>query len=384
MNAFVKTPRRASGAWTTLSLSDELLEWLSADPAWKRLPAIARIGMRWQARLGSVNLRLSRATAAQHAPIPLVAPVLVLGPWRSGTTILHQLLAAATGWPTPRTWQCMNGCAFALTSRPRRLREAVRPMDTLTIATDSPQEDEFGLLSRGVDSVYRAFLMPHRLASLEPLLEQRHWLTEGRWLAELESFMRDVLRTTPGHDLKAPPHPVLLKSPNHTFRLQALLQRYPRTRFVWVLRDPTEIFLSNRSMWQQMFDLHGLTSARFGDLDRFITAALHESAAALEACLDAAWSDGPWYAVDMNDLLSQPDRVTRRILAALAPELRGQANGASLAQACSVVQAPRTRSTTAPSAPELPSFALAAIERLELVQQRARDRHRHPDSANAF
>ena len=123
MNPASTVRRPDSGAWTTLALSDSLLHWLRGDPAWNDIPWLARASLRWQARLGSMNLRLSHATAAQHAPVPLVAPVLVVGPWRSGTTVLHQLLAAATGWPTPRTWQCMNGCAFALTSRPQRMRE---------------------------------------------------------------------------------------------------------------------------------------------------------------------------------------------------------------------------------------------------------------------
>ena len=57
----------------------------------------------WNASLGSANLRLSRLVAGQEAAPAIADPILVVGPWRSGTTVMHQLLAAASRAATPRT-----------------------------------------------------------------------------------------------------------------------------------------------------------------------------------------------------------------------------------------------------------------------------------------
>lgn len=264
-----------------LPLSPRLLDWLRADPVWRTLPLLTRAEYRWRGHWGGVNARIGQARALQGDAPALAAPLFVLGPWRSGTTVLHELLVAATGRPAPMTWQCMDPTAFHLraTAPPGPVTLA-RPMDGLPVTATSPQEDEFALLGLGAPSAYRAFLMPHRLDELQLTLDPQYWIDEPTWLPLLEGFLQGVLRTAP-----EPASPLVLKSPNHSFRMRALLRRFPAAQAVWLARDPAEVLQSNRKMWQAMFAAYALTPAAPALLDSFLGVALERAASMLAECI---------------------------------------------------------------------------------------------------
>jgi len=309
----------------SLSITRPLLQWLQADTAWHALPLRQRAWLQWQARMGSLNARLASAsTISPAAPASaLAAPVLVLGPWRSGTTVMHELLAAATGLATPRTWQCMNATRFtSLPSGQRTQAVVARPMDGLAVNAQSPQEDEFALLTLGVESAYRAFWMPHRIDQLHATLDQAHWLADGDWLRTWEQFLEGVLRSSPPAR-----QPLLLKSPNHSFRLHAIQRHWPGTRVVWMLRDGAAVAHSNLKMWRTMVQQHGLTTARPGALEAFIAQALRACAQTLD---QAAQTPGqaPWAWVQATRLRLDGEAVVHEVHAQL--QLPGEIDGPAL------------------------------------------------------
>jgi hypothetical protein len=329
-----------------LPINRELLQWLRADPAWPGINWRVRAALAWRAGLSSVNQSLSEALPQGGQAL---SPLLILGPWRSGTTVMHELLAAALAWPTPLTWQCMDPCAFRLGKSPRANTTVARPMDGLTLGALSPQEDEFALLGLGQPSAYRAFLAPHRIAEMTVALDQQHWLDGPQWLKPWELFLRSV--AGPGDRL-------ILKSPNHTFRVQAIVRRFPNARIVWMLRDPADVFMSNRKMWGEMFKAHGLTSADPDGLDDFLTAALEASAAALR------WTAAHLPANQLVfcrqvDLRRDPAGETRRVLAQLS--LDGELHSAALDQAIARMASGRSESYIA-APPQQAEPALQALQ----------------------
>lgn len=299
-----------------LPISQDLLSWLRSSPGpWQGLTWRTRATLRWTSYWNTVNLRLSRARLPQPRP-PEPDPWLILGCWRSGTTVMHELLAAATGLPTPRTWQCMSACSFALLGTPPASTAVARPMDGLAIGPLSPQEDEFALLSMGASSAYRGFLMPQRLPELHPTLRPEHWREDSRWLGMLEDFL-GLCRLGEQGQTGA----MLLKSPNHSFRLQALRARWPLARVVWMLRDPAEIYFSNRKMWRQMMDTHRLdkADAQADDgLDAFLAEALTQCAHQLHWLI--AQPDAHWVVCDQASLRQDPTGTVRAVLSSIAPE----------------------------------------------------------------
>ncbi len=344
-----------------LPLSQDLLQWLRSRPAhWRGLPLRTRAQLRWNSYWNTINLRLSQA----HQPSPVgdePAPWLILGCWRSGTTVMHELLSAATGLPTPRTWQCMSACSFALLGTPPSSTAVARPMDGLQIGPLSPQEDEFALLSMGADSAYRGFLMPGRLPELLHTLQAAHWLHNGDWLARLETFLA-LCRASSG----APAGAMLLKSPNHSFRLQALRARWPEARVIWMLRDPVEIFLSNRKMWRQMMGTHQLPGAPAlapEALDAFLAEALIQCARQLRWLSGQA--DPHWHVCRQEALKAAPGKTIERVLAAIAPDCVPDAG--RLAQAIALTSSGRIEHyETAP-----PTAARPAIDELRSAQDEA-------------
>jgi hypothetical protein len=293
----------------TLKLTRPLLQWLKADPAWRDLSLSLRAWLCWQANLGSLNHSMARRILAA-TPRPdgasiapygeavqqeIIAPIFVIGPWRSGTTAMHEALASSADVITPRQWQCMAATTFTHFRPPGKLA-ARRPMDGLWIHPQAPQEDEFALMTLGVESLYRAFWMPHRLAELGPLLEQEHWLGDRTWISTWLEFLRGVRMTESSGDRK-----LLLKSPNHTFRLRAILEALPDARFIWMARDARSLAASNFKMWHQMFALHGLTAPRPSALPEFLDHVWNGSAQALEHLRRSLPRDR-WVVIDQREL----------------------------------------------------------------------------------
>ncbi len=342
---------------SSLALSQPLLRWLREDPAWTALSLPQRARLAWQAHWGSTNSRLGQALAAQREPMTLDDPLLIAGPWRSGTTVMHELLAAALGSTTPLTWQCMNACAFELTPRRSGGRSIARPMDGLEISDDSPQEDEFALLALGVDSAYRAFWMPHRIGELQHTLDPQYWLARPQWLTTWEAFLRGLLRTA-----SQPRQPLILKSPNHTYRLPSILQRFPRTRIVWMARPAGEVFQSNRLMWQMMFDRHGLGPADTDRTDRFIAAALDAAAQALRWCMQTM-DRRQWTVIAHDALVADPGAAVDAVMQHL--RLNAPTRGASFDLTLARLQSGRIQQHDLRT---LPPVAVSPCRQLDAAQ----------------
>ena len=86
-------------------------------------------------------------------------PIFILGHWRSGTTLLHELLALDPRHTFPDTYAAYCPNHFLVSAwlfRPLLgfLLPARRPMDNMEAGWDRPQEDEFALCNMGVRSPY--------------------------------------------------------------------------------------------------------------------------------------------------------------------------------------------------------------------------------------
>jgi hypothetical protein len=337
------------------SFDVELLAWLKAGTGWQSLGLGTRAQLRWRSAWASLNRRLSEARVA-NAP-PLAPPLFIVGPWRSGTTVMHELLTAATGWPTPLTWQCMNATAFQLLPAPPQNIGVARPMDGLEISALSPQEDEFALLTLGVDSAYRGFLMPERLPELLHTFDPGYWdRHEADWLPRFERFMAAVLACggQPGQRL-------ILKSPNHSFRLPALLRRFPDAQVVWMVRDAATVFHSNRKMWQAMFAEHRLTTGVADGLDAFLGAALQSCAQVLQQ-LRAALPAQRWISVEQTTLAADPRGTVAGVMAQLGLQAGPEA---ALEIALNRTRQGRIERYEQP----LPSEAVAGVAALDAAQR---------------
>lgn len=237
-------------------------------------------------------------------------PVFVLGFWRSGTTFLHELLSLNPALLAPSTWQCMNPAGFVFHPAPPDAITILRPMDGMPVSPDSPQEDEFALLAFGAPSIYRAFIDPARIGELICLTDPDYWNAPGAgdWLGSFRAFLSRVCAQRPGIPL--------LKSPGHCFRIRALVDAFPRSRFVWLVRDPGDTYQSNLKMWLAMFARYGLSEPRPSGLEDFLAEAIRNLAKSLgiaTSLLDRT----KLVVVDYSHFVSEPAKTVEQIHSAL-------------------------------------------------------------------
>lgn len=274
-----------------------------------REPRCVRPG-NWVKTLGMLLRGSLASTLGGLAPAPVreagaaLPPVFIVGFWRSGTTLLHELLCLDPAVAFPRSYDCMAAC-HAHWTRARAIPfaagrfESRRPMDDMVIRADSPQEDEFFLLNAGARSFYELFLLPEEgerhLAALDPATWEA--AARDRWLGAMDL----LLGTLEGPGLGR----AVLKSPTHAFRIPLLQARFPEAVFIHLRRDPEAVFLSTRHTWRansRIFALHRPSAER--DLDGLILACLRRHHACME---EGRRRLGPrWYDLDYADLVRDP------------------------------------------------------------------------------
>jgi hypothetical protein len=217
-----------------------------------------------------------------------VPPLFVLGHPRTGTTLLHSLLAQ----DTDRFATCSTFCAgfphaflsFESLGKVmfRSVLSETRPMDSMTLHFDLPQEDELAtcLLTGGMYSPYMSLYFMREEREYRPFQtfrdakpeEVNRWTEVFQWLCTKLS-VRSVLEQmkATGRSGKLPsPKRLLLKSPCHTGRIRHLLKLYPNAQFVYVHRHPIEVFLSSAHMANTTYGYMFLQRPGDGDLKEYI------------------------------------------------------------------------------------------------------------------
>jgi omega-hydroxy-beta-dihydromenaquinone-9 sulfotransferase len=183
-------------------------------------------------------------------------PIFLIGHWRSGTTLLHELMICNDRFGFPTTYQCIEPHHFLLTERVLSgwlglLLPATRPMDNMPTAFDRPQEDEFALCMLGAGSPYSAMAFPNRPGGDDFLdLERDAPAALRRWKQTFYGFLQRVTYKC-GKRL-------VLKSPPHTARIKILNEMFPDALFINIVRNPFEVFPSTVNLWRTLHRIHGL------------------------------------------------------------------------------------------------------------------------------
>jgi hypothetical protein len=207
-------------------------------------------GLQWMV------FRRRLADAELHGP-----PVFIIGHWRSGTTLMHELMVLDERYSSPSTFQCFAPHHFLVTEWVfqkflRWLLPGKRPMDNMAAGWDRPQEDEFALMNLGLPSPYRHMAFPREEPVDLDYLDFKG--VDGAaiqdWLKTLRRFLLTVSSVTG--------RPLVVKSPTHTGRIAALAREFPDARFIHVTRDPCALFPSTCRLWHSLSDVQGLQPPR--------------------------------------------------------------------------------------------------------------------------
>ena len=194
-------------------------------------------------------------------------PLFLLGFWRSGTTLLHNLLSMDPQWGFVSTYQAAMPDAFlAGQKRVRRMIERTLPanrgVDNVPVDLAMPQEEEIALDCMCGFSPYVYLHFPRTGGHTLDYLFAEDRLDNARRHGWRREFTR-MLRTASYH---MEGKPLLLKSPSNTSRISALLRMFPDARFVYIQRDPYDTLRSYAYLLRMMNDWHALQRVDFDEL----------------------------------------------------------------------------------------------------------------------
>jgi hypothetical protein len=271
-----------------------------------------------------LQLQRDRTKDPRIAAEPITRPVFILGLPRTGTTLLHNLIAQDDAVRVPLTWEVMYPsppprAVEVDDTRIARCTRALRWLDRLApdfkrvhpVGALLPQEC-IAITTHAFASIQ--FHTTQRVPAYEDWLEQAPM--EGAYLCHRE-FLQQLQRHGGGRRW-------VLKAPGHLFALDALLAVYPDACLVQTHRDPLRIVGSIAS--------HGVVlRAAFSDAVDPGEVARDWSArwaAALARALrmrDASAAHGRFLDLRYDEIVRDPIAAVRAIYAHADLELRPEA-----------------------------------------------------------
>jgi hypothetical protein len=239
------------------------------------------------------------------------APIFIIGHWRSGTTLLHELLVLDERHTYPDTYASFCPNHFLVSGwllRPclRFLLPSRRPMDNMAAGWDRPQEDEFALCNMGVRSPYLTMMFPNRPPQDQEYLDLEGVPPEGlaRWKGALLWFLKSMTVRSPQR--------IVLKSPPHTCRIKVLLELFPEARFIHIVRDPQVIFPSTLNLWRRLYRDQGLQVPKYQGLEEHVFRTFQRMYEVFQRDQHLI-SPSQFCEVRYEDLVQDPVAQTRRI-----------------------------------------------------------------------
>ena len=237
-------------------------------------------------------------------------PLFIVGHWRTGTTLVHELLTLDERHTGPTSFQCFRPHVFLLTERFESnitwMFPAHRPMDNMDVRPHSPQEEEFAMCLLGQPSPYLTIAFPNRKPQYPEYLD-----LEGLTPSALKSWKEALFRFLQQVYYRRPKR-LVLKGPLNSCRIKVLLELFPEAKFVHIVRDPYVVFPSTMHFWKSMSQLHGLQRVDFPGLEEHVLTMFSRLYGKLEQGRQLV-DPSRFYEFRYEDLVRDPEEQLRRL-----------------------------------------------------------------------
>jgi hypothetical protein len=244
-------------------------------------------------------------------------PVFILGHWRSGTTYLQNLMSRDPqfGWASPMHTAMFSNCAllgWLLKGGVQAGIKGARPMDNVQYDLTLPMEETFAVGN------FTPYTINHLLAF--PIVWEKY--IPCAFVDELPPRQRAAFQRAYTHMLKKitwlqKGKQLILKSPDNTARIGAMLEMYPDAKFVNIYRDPYDTVLSTVNMFKSQLRLVRLSKMPDMDVDEYIENVI------VEEIFEPMYKDlfrregdfkpGHYVSVKYEDFVQQPEQWLRYI-----------------------------------------------------------------------
>ena len=169
-------------------------------------------------------------------------PVFIIGFWRSGTTLLHNMLCQDPEASFTTTLQTVF--PHMVLSQRSWLRPlinlmlpALRPFDNVRMDMDFPQEEEYGMVNVQHTSLYNFFQFPGDFDDIVA-----HEITpEGSIRQQTSSWSKQYRLLITKAGINTGGKRYIGKNPCNLARIKLLKQLFPDARFIFIYRDPYRV-----------------------------------------------------------------------------------------------------------------------------------------------
>jgi hypothetical protein len=174
-------------------------------------------------------------------------PLFIIGHWRSGTTHLHNLICLDERAGYSTTFQTvfpnlLFGFHQPLLWLMNLVMPSTRPVDNVILNARNPQEEEFGLANVTEMSYYHWWYFPADWDSITDLylsLENLPQTHKERWKKLYYNYIKRAL-------IREGKVWFVSKNPPNTARIKILIEMFPDARFVYIHRNPYEVYVSSQ------------------------------------------------------------------------------------------------------------------------------------------
>jgi hypothetical protein len=181
------------------------------------------------------------------AQVPVVKdPVIIIGHWRTGSTLLHQLMSLDKNLVAPSVFQVSLPDSFLVSEKYYRpvmssMMSQTRPMDNVKLGFDEPQEDEYALLKLTADSPMNQIIFQKPDGYFLKQFKKYNPENIEAWKEAISQFCRKLSWASNKR--------IILKNPFHSLRIELLRETFPNVKFIHIHRHPYKVIPSTINMW---------------------------------------------------------------------------------------------------------------------------------------
>jgi hypothetical protein len=182
-------------------------------------------------------------------------PVFIIGHWRSGTTYLHNMICEDPSTAYVTTYQGTfpevvlgKMGKFLFKNFMRVALPSKRQGDNVEMNADYPQEEEFAIANTHSYSFYNFWYFPSKTKEFY----KKYINFEGVNDDVIDEFKKSYERIVKTAMLNTGGTRFVSKNPPNTGRIKMLLEIFPKAKFIFIYRNPYNVFLSNKKFLKEM------------------------------------------------------------------------------------------------------------------------------------
>lgn len=188
-------------------------------------------------------------------------PIFIIGHWRSGTSFLQYLLSQDRQFGYMNKFQVVFPDIFLysepflkplISKIPKKFNFTKDAQNmSINLNLDSPSEIEIALTTMiSPASLHWGHIFPEDAGRYF----EKYLFFDRAETAEIEHWKEDYQYLIKKISLNSDGRQVIIKSPGNACRMDKLLELYPKARFIFIHRNPYDVFYSSKKLWNTLLD----------------------------------------------------------------------------------------------------------------------------------